>query len=188
MAPVPDGGAGPIRQQLEFLLNGFSFYSSRERARADDLLVRERTARALGEAAVSLRDLASAYSRRYLPPPTRGTGLPPREALAGMRAIEDLRGRVADAETRVRSQPFPASDRTWTRLRGEQAALELALAFDRRLIAEGDAVREAAAAITLDAVAPDGPADLALHGTDLALRALLVTLAERARHLEAAVG
>lgn len=185
MVPVPD--AGPVRQQLEFLLNGFSFYSSRERARTDDLLVRERAARALGEAAACLRDLASAYSRRFLPPPTRGSGLPSREAMAGLRAIEDLRGRVADAETRVRSQPFPASDRTWARLRGEQSALDLALAFDRRLIAESDGVRESAGTLSVDAVAPGAAADTALVGVDLTVRSVLATLAERARHLDAPI-
>lgn len=185
MAPVAKEPAGPIRQQLDFLLNGFSFYADRDRSRADDLLVREHSAGVLSEAAASLRDLASAYSRRYLPPPTRGTGLPPREAMVGARVIEDLRGRINDAATRLRSQPFPASDRTWARLRSEQAALDLALAFDRRLIADAESVRSEAASLTLEAVAPGMAADTALSALDLAVRSVLSTLAERAHHLDA---
>ena len=177
-------GAGPVRQQLEYLLNGFSFYSARDRLRADDLLVRQRAASALGAAAAALRDLAAEYRRGRVPDPSREHPLPPADAMAGLRAIEAVHGDAELAETAVRSQPFPAEDRTWARLRSEHGALELALSFDRTLIAAADRVQGEAAGLGVDAwdAAPANPA-APLGQVRRALAELRSVLADRARHM-----
>lgn len=178
--------AGPLRQQLEFLLNGFSFYSRREQVSADDLLVRERAAAELGAATGALRELASAYRRRFIPDPSREQPLPPAGALAGLRAVESLRAEVADAGVRVRGQVLPALDRTWARLRTHQAALELALEFDRGLIQDAAAVRDACQRLGPGDLGPDpGAEPAALAPVRLALAALERTLLARAAHLTA---
>ncbi len=176
--------AGPVRQQLEFLLNGFSFYARREQVRADDLLVRGRAAAALGRAGSALRDLASRYRRRFLPDPTRDDPTPPTGAMQGLRAIEGLHQDVGDAEARLRGQGFPASDRTWARLRSEHVALELALAFDRRLIAEADEVEERCRALRPEDLGGEpGIEPAGLVPARQSLDALLRTLRERTAHL-----
>ena len=46
-------------------------YSEKGRLRADDLLVRERVGRGLGEATARIRDLISAWRADRVPPSTR---------------------------------------------------------------------------------------------------------------------
>lgn len=175
---------GPIRRQLEFLRNGYSCYAHRERARADDLLVRERAAAHLQAATATVRDLASAYRRRYIPDPSSEHPFPSGAALAGLRQIERLQSALGDAAVRVRDQALPASDRTWARLRSEHTALDLALAFDDRLILQAEAVRRACTALTAADLGPapaEGATPLAAVGG--ALGELLRTLEDRGAHL-----
>ncbi len=178
--------AGAVRQQLEFLLNGFSFYAHGERCRADDLLVRQRAADALGEGAAALRDGIGAYRRRFIPDPTREHPLPPSGAMAVLRELETLQASVADVQTQVRSQALGAADRTWSRLRGTQTALELALAFDHHLILDADAVRDACAALKPEDLG-SGPetAQSALDAVRQRLAGVTATLRDRAAHLAA---
>ena len=176
--------AGPVRKQLEFLLNGFSFYARRDQARADDLLVRQRAAAALGHSAAALQQLAAAYRRAFLPDPTRERPVPPAGALAGLRAIDRLCSGTRDAESLLRGQGFPASDRTWARLRGEQGALDLALAFDQRLITDSDRLEQCCRAVTPEALGPEpGTEPAALAAAREALDGIRRTMAERAAHL-----
>ncbi len=164
--------------------NHFCVLKSREQARADDLLIRQRAASAVGHAAEALRDLASGYRRRFVPDPTHEHPLPPADALAGLRATEALRGEVGDMETRLHGQGFPASDRTWARLRDEQVALELALAFDHRMITEADALEAACRTVSPDSLGPaPGMDPPALAPVRQRLRALRDTVGERVAHM-----
>jgi len=52
-------------------------YSSKGRLRADDLLVRERVGRGLGEASARLRELISRWRADRVPPSTREQPFPP---------------------------------------------------------------------------------------------------------------
>lgn len=175
---------GAIRQQLEFLLNGFSFYAHGERCRADDLLVRQRAADALAQGAAAVRDGITTYRRRFIPDPTREHPFPPAGAMAVLRDLESLHAAVADLQTQVRSAPLGASDRTWARLRSAHTALELALAFDRRLILQADAVRDACATLDPQALGPAPEmAKAALAAVRLPLGATAATLRDRAAHL-----
>ena len=67
------GPSNPLVQQLDLLLNGrgFNYYKAENRARADDLLVRERAAGALSAAIGTLSSLHGAYYRQYIPAPSR---------------------------------------------------------------------------------------------------------------------
>ena len=177
---------GAIRRQLEFLLNGFSFYAHGERCRTDDLLVRQRAADALAQGAAAIRDGIGVYRRRFIPDPTREQPLPPSGALAVLHELESLQTTVADLQTQVRNQPLGASDRTWSRLRSAHVALELALAFDHHLILHADAVRDACVALNPESLGPTpDTARKALDAVRGPLDAVTATLRDRANHLAA---
>jgi hypothetical protein len=57
-------------------------YSTKGRLRADDMLVRERVGRGLGEASARLRELIARWRADRVPPPTRQQPFPPAEAQA----------------------------------------------------------------------------------------------------------
>ena len=162
---------GPVRRQLEYLLNGFDFYGHRERLAEDDRLVRLRAAEGLGRALAHLRR-AEALARAALPTPTRERPWPDASALARVRDLEAVAQAVADAEARVRALPLPHLDRTWERLRSSAAALELLLEHDLGLVGAADRLAEHARAVAEDpAGAPLGPVREALAAFEAALQA-----------------
>jgi hypothetical protein len=65
-------------------------YSSKGRLRADDLLVRERVGRGLGEASARLRELISRWRADRVPPCTREQPFPPAEVMEPIRQGERL--------------------------------------------------------------------------------------------------
>lgn len=153
---------GPIRQRMVQLLGayGYNLYNDKNRARADDLLVREQAASALGDAANALRDLRAEYRRRFVPPPTREHPEPPRERLDQLAEITRTQDRLADLETRIRGMPVPPHDRVWERYRKEQALLTELLTYDYNLIAPCREAREQAQALTADSWSPEAAASL----------------------------
>lgn len=140
----------PIRHTLTNLLTGYGYnlYETKNRARADDLVVRERAAEALAEAANALRSLRTAFQKRFLPPPTRENPNPPPERLAQLRAMAALHQRIQDLETRVRSMAVPTQDRVWEHFRSEKSLLLQLLQQDYNLISPCHELRERARAIT----------------------------------------
>jgi hypothetical protein len=142
--------ADPIRGQLANLLGayGYNLYDQKNRLRADDLLVREKAAEQLGEAANCLRSLRTAFSRRFLPPPTRENPSPPPERLAQLREIARLQERLADLETRIRSMAVPTQDRVWERVRSEKLLLSQLLVHDYNLVAPSHDLCERAQGLT----------------------------------------
>jgi hypothetical protein len=136
--------ANPVREQLANLLGayGYNLYDQKNRLRADDLLVREKAAEQLGEAANALRSLRTAYHRRFVPPPTRENPSPPPEHLARLREIAGLQERLGDLETGIRGMAVPTQDRVWERVRGEQLLLSQLLVHDYNLVAPSHELRE----------------------------------------------
>jgi hypothetical protein len=136
--------ADPIRAGLVNLLSayGYNLYDNKNRARADDLLVREKVAEQLAEAAGALRNLRTVYHRRFVPPPSRENPSPDPERMAQLRAMADLQGRLEDLETRVRGMPVPTQDRVWQRFRDERALLSQLLVHDYDLIAPSHDLRD----------------------------------------------
>lgn len=150
----------PVVDQLRALMGayGYNLYDRKNRARADDLLVREKAAEGLAEAATALRSLRTAYHRRFVPPPTRENPSPPPEHLAALQEMARLQERLADLETRVRSMPVPTQDQVWERFRREGPLLNQLLLADYNLIAPSQELRQQAAALTppeWSAAAPD---------------------------------
>jgi len=139
-----DGDPGLVRRHLDLLLHGYGYnlYNQANRARADDLLVRERAASALSTAATRLRDLAGAYQQCCVPASTRENPFPPAERLAALKQLQALSTSASTLASRVRGMSAPTRDRVWARFRRELDTLETLLSFDERLILEADAVAE----------------------------------------------
>jgi len=140
----------PIRHSLSLLLNayGYNLYDKKNRARADDLLVREKTAGALADASNALGALRTAYRRRFVPPPTREQPEAAPEHLARLQEIADLQQRIATLETRIRSASTPTQDSVWEHFRREQTMLNQLLMADYNLIAPASDLRDSILPLT----------------------------------------
>ncbi len=139
-----------IAQQLHLLLTayGYNLYNSVNRARADDLLVRERAGSFLGEAVNHLTRLATDYTARCIPPSTREQPFPPPEKMALLRQIETLRNDISLLASRIRGMSVPAQDRTWAKFRNEADTLNYLLSCDYFLITQSEAVLQYIQALT----------------------------------------
>jgi hypothetical protein len=111
-------------------------YTAKGRLRADDLLVRERVARSLGEATARLRDLASQWRADRVPASTREDPFPSAEVMAPLRQAERLGREIDSASSAVRGLPLLPEDRVWDRVR--RGGLDELLQFDWALVAEAD--------------------------------------------------
>jgi len=155
--------ADAIRRQLDLLMNayGYNLYEKKNRARADDLIVRETAAGALGTAANSLRTLRTEYRRKFIPPLTRDNPDPPRARLDELAEITRLQERVADLEMRIRSMPVPVQDRAWEKFRQEHQTLNDLLLRDYNLIMPCQNLREQLRVVKVDAWSDDTIANAA---------------------------
>jgi hypothetical protein len=150
-------------------------YSAKGRLRADDMLVRERVGRGLGEASARLRELIARWRADRLPPSTRQQPFPPAEVMEPIRRGERLCRAIEDVSTAVRGLPVLNADRVWDRVRG--VGLEELMQFDWGLVGESDGLAADLAGIAeLDAVDP-----AAVEGR---LRQIRDLVAERRRYLE----
>lgn len=138
------------RHLLTNLLTGYGYnlYESKNRARADDLLVREKAAECVAEASTAMRSLRTAYHRRFIPPPSRENPDPPPERMEQIRAMARLQDQLADLETRIRGMAVPTQDRVWEHVRSEKTTLNQLLLHDYNLIAPCRAIREKALGVT----------------------------------------
>ena len=126
-------------------------YSSKGRLRADDLLVRERVGRGLGEASTRLRELISRWRADRVPPSTREQPFPPAEVMEPVRKGERLCRAIEDAASAVRGLPVLNADKVWDRVRG--VGLDELMQSDWSLVGESDALAtELAEVAELDAV------------------------------------
>lgn len=148
-------------QTLARLLGlGGSIYGQREHLHQHDLLVRERAAGAVLEAAAALRGLAVAYRRDRVPAPTRERPYAPPEALQTLNRLEEAVRATSALADAIRNLGMPSEDLVWERLRTGSLQLELLTEADLRLIALGEELRDAARDIpdgrAADAAALDG--------------------------------
>ena len=135
-----------VTQQLQLLLTayGYNLYNQANRARADDLLVRQRASGSLGDAANHLSRLATEHAAQHVS--TREQPFPTPEAMARLRQLQSLRDQVSVLAAKIRGMSAPTQDRTWARFRDEAETLRQLLYFDYRLLTETDAVYQAVAA------------------------------------------
>lgn len=140
----------PVIQQLDLLMSGygFNYYKAENRARADDLLVRQQAAGSLSQAIGALSSLHAAYRLRYLPPPSRENPFPSREELQHAADILALRDRVDRVAATIHGMSVPTQDKIWKRIRQERELLTRLLSTDFLLITHCDRVREGIAALT----------------------------------------
>jgi len=143
----------PVVQQLQLLLTGYgyNFYSSVNKARSDDLLVRERASYYLAQAVNMLANLRGAYQRRFIPPLTRANPDPPQEAMAQVRELEEVQQELANIETYIRGMPVPTQDRIWWRFRQEQVLLAQLLDSDLSLVLVSEQIHQQVSQFTPDA-------------------------------------
>ncbi len=166
--------ADTLSDRLRSLLAS-DVYSSKGRLRADDLLVRERVGRGLGEASARLRELISRWRADRVPPSTREQPFPPAEVMEPIRKGERLCRAIEDAATAVRGLPVLNADRVWDRVRG--VGLDELMQFDWALVGESDGLATDLAEVTeLDAVDA-----AAVEGR---LRRIRDLMGERRRYLE----
>ena len=150
-------------------------YSSKGRLRADDLLVRERVGRGLGEASARLRELISRWRADRVPPSTREQRFPPAEVMEPIRRGERLCRAIEDASAAVRGLPVLNADKVWDRARG--VGLEELMQFDWALVGESDAL-----ATDLAQAAELGAVDAA--AVEDRLRRLRELMADRRKYLD----
>lgn len=153
--------ADAIRRQLDLLMNayGYNLYEKKNRARADDLIVRETAAGALSAAANSLRTLRTEYRRKFVPPLTRDSPEPSRTHLDRLAQIASMQERVAGLETRIRSMPVPVQDRAWEKFRGEHQLLNDLLLRDYNLITPCQKLRDQLHTVKVEAWGDEATAD-----------------------------
>ena len=169
--------AGTIADRLRGLLAS-DVYTAKGRLRADDLLIRERVARSLGEASARLRDLASQWRADRVPPSTRENPFPPAEVMAPLRLADRLGRDIDTVATSVRGLPLMPEDKVWNRVR--RGGLDELLQFDWALVSEADELAgQLAAAPDLAAIDPAAVAER--------LRRLTEVIADRRRYIEVIV-
>jgi hypothetical protein len=150
-------------------------YTARGRLRADDLLVRERVGRGLGEASARLRELAARWRAQRVPPSTREQPFPPASVMEPVRRAERLIRAIEDASAAVRGLPLLNQDKVWDRVRN--VGLDELLQFDWTLVGEADAISQSVAdAHELDAV--DAAA------MEARLRTIREVIGDRRRYIE----
>jgi hypothetical protein len=169
--------ADTIADRLRGLLAS-DVYSAKGRLRADDLLIRERVARTLGEASARLRDLASRWRTDRVPPSTRENPFPSAAVMAPLRQADRLGKDIDTVATSVRGLPLMPEDRVWERVR--RGGLDELLQFDWALVSEADELAGQLAA------APDlGAIDAAAAARQLGR--LAEVIADRRRYIEVIV-
>ena len=166
--------ADSLGNRLHSLL-GSDVYTARGRMRADDLLVRERVGRGLGEASARLRELAGRWRVERIPPSTREQPFPPASAMEPIRRADRLIRAIDDASAAVRGLPLLNQDKVWDRVRS--VGLDELLQFDWTLVGEADALAVALADAT-DLAAVDAA------GLEARLRQIRGVVADRRHYIE----
>jgi hypothetical protein len=164
----------PLANRLRGLLSA-DVYTEKGRLRSDDLLVRQRVVRGLGEASTQLKKLISDWRTDRVPPSTREQPFPPAEVMEPIRRAERILRSIEDTSTTVNGLPVLSADRVWDRVR--KVGLDELLQFDWTLVGESDALATAAGSwYSLDEVdIPD---------IEARIKRLRDVIGERRRYLE----
>jgi hypothetical protein len=100
--------ADTIADRLRSLLAS-DVYTTKGRLRADDLLIRERVARSLGEASARLRDLASQWRANRVSASTRENPFPSAEVMAPLRQADRLGKGIDTSRSGTKGAPAPGA-------------------------------------------------------------------------------
>lgn len=151
----------PAVQVLQLAMTGFgyNFYDARNAARANDLLVREKSAEYLNAAAAKAQDLEHAYRKMFMPPPSREQPFPSPEKSARAQALHELARRLRSLASQIITMPVPQPDAVWSRIRDEAQTLQALLSHDVVMIGISTGIRDAVNALTVDACDSDSALD-----------------------------
>jgi hypothetical protein len=166
--------ADSIGDRLRGLLAS-DVYSEKGRLRSDDLLIRERVGRGIGEAAARLRELSAAWRADRVPPSTRDQPFPPAEVMEPIRRADRLIRSLDDVAAAVRGLPLLNQDKVWDRVR--QIGLDELLQFDWTLVGESDAL----AVYLAEALALD---EVDAAAVEARIRKIRDVIGDRRRYLE----
>jgi hypothetical protein len=167
---MADGAGDKLRSLL-----ASDVYSAKGRLRSDDLLVRERVGRGLGEATARLRVLISQWRADRVPPSTREQPFPPAAVMEPIRRAERLVRSIDDLSVTVRGLPVLNQDKVWDRVR--QVGLDELLQFDWTLVGESDALsHDLGSVAVLD--------EIDLPALQARLRRIREVIGDRRRYLE----
>ena len=164
----------PVANRLRGLL-GSDVYTQKGRLRADDLLVRERVRRGLGEAATRLRQLVSDWRTNRVPPSTREQPFPPAEVMEPIRRAERLCRAIEEVSTAVGGLPLLSQDRVWDRVR--QVGLDELLQFDWTMVGESEA-------LAADVTACGALDEIDTGASEERIKRLREVIADRRRYVE----
>jgi hypothetical protein len=167
---MADGAGDKLRSLL-----ASDVYSAKGRLRSDDLLVRERVGRGLGDATARLRVLISQWRADRVPPSTREQPFPPAAVMEPIRRAERLVRSIDDLSVTVRGLPVLNQDKVWDRVR--QVGLDELLQFDWTLVGESDALsHDLGSVAVLD--------EIDLPALQARLRRIREVIGDRRRYLE----
>lgn len=140
-----DEVANALVAPLEALFQGvgYNLYRDSNRARADDLLVRNRVADNLNGAVEALARLGVDYHKR-MPTPSREHPFPPADAMAALKAARACKDRVEALASRVLTSSAPGRDATWAAFRTESNLLHQLLQMDLQLVQTSQQILEQA--------------------------------------------
>jgi len=138
-AELPNEPAIGVVQRLLRAI-GYDFRGAANSLRANDSLIRARSAGMLADAARGLAALSAKFREEFIPPATREQPFPPAEIMKALQGLDALRRRVGEASSAMLTQQTPGSDSVWARLRSERALLERLLTADIELVSAAHVV------------------------------------------------
>jgi hypothetical protein len=108
---------------------GYNFYSTTNRLRADDLLIRAKIAGLLSRAAADLSELGRKLAAT-VPAPTRAVPLPGEETMAVVTELRRLASDIDGVSVKITALTTPGRDKIWDRHRVQDATLIRLQGFD----------------------------------------------------------
>jgi hypothetical protein len=108
---------------------GYNFYSTTNKLRADDLLIRAKIAGLLSRAAADLLELGRKLAAT-VPAPTRQEPLPGAETMAVVTELRHLASDIDGVSVKITALSTPGRDKIWDRHRVQDATLIRLQGFD----------------------------------------------------------
>jgi hypothetical protein len=131
---------------------GYDFHHPANVARSNDLLVRQRIAGWIRDAANGVDELERNFARERVPRGTKEHPFPDPDVARSIRAIRGLRDRLQALASRIDTLEVPAGDRVWNRFSKEHALLGALVVADCALLAYAQTLRTAALGLGVESV------------------------------------